>query len=302
LPALLLVAALAAPVLAACGSDPPRPGPAVSGKFGSDPVIAIPAGRPPGRLIVRTLLTGHGRVVRPGDYVLFNVEAKTWAGGRQVADSFTGHTPQGLPLRNALPAWRKLAGQRVGSRVMMVVPPKDGFGPGGDPSALISGTDTVVFVFDVLAAMPPDATPPGTAAAYTAGPGLPSVRWNGRVPVVTVPAGARPPESLVSRVITRGSGPPVTSGETVTVQDVGVVWRTGKVFDSTWRRGFPESFVLGSGQVIPGWEAGLGGLPVGSRVLLVIPPSMGYSAAGDPPYVKTTDTTVFVIDLVSARS
>ncbi|HLX50103.1 MAG TPA: FKBP-type peptidyl-prolyl cis-trans isomerase [Streptosporangiaceae bacterium] len=301
LPSLLLAAALAAPVLlAGCGSDPPRPGPAVSGKFGSDPVITIPAGNPPGQLMVQTLIPGNGPVVRPDDYVLFNVEGKTWAGGRQIANSFTDRTPQGLPLTNAMPAWRKLAGQRVGSRVMMVVPPKDGFGPDGDPSALVSGTDTLVFVFDVLAAMPPDASPPGTAGSYSAGPALPSVRWNGRVPVITVPAGASPPKSLVSRVITRGGGPPVTSGETVTVQDTGVVWRTGKVFDSTWQRGFPQSFLLGSGQVIPGWEAGLGGLPVGSRVLLVIPPTMGYGASGDPPYVKTTDTTVFVIDIVSA--
>lgn len=250
--------------------------------------------------MVQTLLRGNGPVVRPDDYVLFNVEGKTWAGARQVADSFTARAPQGLPLRTALPAWRKLAGQRVGSRVLMVVPPKDGFGRNGDPSALISGTDTLVFVFDVLAAMPPDATPPGTAGSYAAGRRLPSVRWDGHVPLITVPADVSPPKSLVSRVITRGSGPPVTSGETVTVQDTGVVWRTSKVFDSTWQRGFPESFLLGSGQVIPGWEAGLGGLPVGSRVLLVIPPSMGYSASGDPPYVKTTDTTVFVVEIVSA--
>lgn len=252
--------------------------------------------------MVATLTPGKGPVVQPGDYVLFNVEGKTWGGARQVADSFTDRMPQGLPLKNAMPAWRRLAGQRVGSRVMMVVPPRDGFGPNGDPSALISGTDTLVFVFDVLAAMPLDATVPGRASSYDAGPGLPSVRWTAQTPAITIPDGAGPPKSLVSRVITRGSGAPITSGETVTVQDTGVVWRTGKVFDSTWQRGFPESFMLGAGQVIAGWEAGLGGLPVGSRVLLVIPPTMGYGASGDPPYVKTTDTTVFVIDIVSALS
>jgi peptidylprolyl isomerase len=299
----LLALALAAPVLlTACGSSPPRPGLSVSGKFGSDPVITIPAVSPPRQLTVRTLIPGTGPVVRPDDYVLFNVEGKTWAGDRPVADSFTHRTPQGLPLRTAMPAWRRLAGQRVGSRVMMVVPPKDGFGANGDPAALVSGTDTLVFVFDVLGAMLPDATSPGTASPYSAGPGLPDVRWRGQVPVITIPARVKPPKSFISRVITRGSGAPITSGETVTVQDAGVVWRTGKVFDSSWQRGFPESFVLGSGQVIPGWEAGLGGLRVGSRVLLVIPPTMGYAASGDPPYVKTTDTTVFVIDIVSALS
>ncbi len=90
---------------------------------------------------------------------------------------------------------------------------------------------------------------------------------------------------MVRDVLVRGHGRPVRSGDTVVVQDTGVVWRTGKVFDSSWGRGFPESFVLGSGQVIPSWEAGLGGLPVGSRMLLVLPPSLGYGQVGNPPDV-----------------
>jgi len=273
--------------------------PQVSGKFGADPVITIPNGNPSPQLIVRTLMKGDGPVVQPGDYVIFNVEGKVWAGSRQVVDSYTDRAPQGLPLGQALPAWRDLAGQRTGSRVLMVVPPRDGFGPQGDPSATISGTDTLVFVFDVLATMRSDTAVPGPIRNYDA-PGLPVVGWGERGPKITVPDGAKPPKGLVRRIIIRGSGPPILAGQTVTVQDTGVVWRTGQVFDSTWQRGFPESFMLGAGQVIPGWEQGLGGLPAGSRVLLVIPPSMGYGTSGDPPDVKTTDTVVFVIDIVSA--
>jgi hypothetical protein len=48
-------------------------------------------------------------------------------------------------------AWRQLAGQRVGSRVLMVVSPKDHFGRNGDPAALITGSDTLVFVIDIVA-------------------------------------------------------------------------------------------------------------------------------------------------------
>ena len=302
----LLALAVAAPavLLAGCAgpSASPQPGgpvPVISGPFGKDPVVTIPNASPPRQLIVRTLLPGSGPVVRHGDYVVFNVEGKVWAGGRQVADSFTGRTPQGLPLKDAMPAWRDLAGQRVGSRVLMVVPPADGFGRSGDPAALITGTDTLVFVFDVLATMAP-----GSAAArpasYSAGPALPGVRWGPRGPVITVPGSTSPPRTLVRRVMIRGSGPPVLAGDTVTVQDTGVVWRSGKVFDSTWQRGFPESFVLGSGQVLPGWENGIGALPVGSRVLLVIPPALGYGRAGDAPYVGSSDAVVFVIDIVSA--
>jgi peptidylprolyl isomerase len=91
----------------------------------------------------------------------------------------------------------------------------------------------------------------------------------------------------------------VQSGQTVVVQHTGVVWRTGKVFDSSWAREFPESFPLVGGQVIPGWESGLGGLPVGSRVLLVLPPSLGYGRAGHPPDVDGHDTLIFVVDILA---
>ena len=296
---MLSVLLLAVAAAAGCGSDP-GPSPGVSGAFGTDPVVTVPSGRPPGQLFVQTVIPGHGPVIRAGDYVLFNVQGKVWAGDREVVDSYTNRQPQGLPLdsRATLPAWRHLAGQRVGSRVLMVVPPRDGFGRRGDPQANIMGSDTLIFVFDLLGAVPEHSDV--TGRPFQAGPGLPSVTWTAHGPSITVPKAARPPAKLVRDVLVRGHGRPVRSGDTVVVQDTGVVWRTGTVFDSSWARGFPESFVLGSGQVIPGWEAGLGGLPVGSRVLLVLPPSLGYGQAGNPPDVGAHDTLVFVIDILAA--
>ena len=69
---------------------------------------------------------------------------------------------------------------------------------------------------------------------------------------------------------------------------------------SSWARGFCESFLLGAGQVIPGWERGLAGGPAGSRVLLVLPPGLGYGQAGDPPDVDGHDTLIFVVDILAA--
>jgi len=257
-------------------------------------------GTPPADLVVQTLAPGHGPVVDPGDYVLFNVEGKVWAGDRLVVDSFTDRQPQGLPLASALPAWRHLAGQRVGSRVLMVVPPRYGFGRQGDPQANIMATDTLVFVFDVLGTVHRGAHAEGTAVPYHPGPDLPGVAWRPGGPVLTVPSRAAPPARLVSRVLIRGRGRPILNGQTVVAQYTGAVWSSGKVFDSSWQRGFPESFVLGSGQVLAGWEQGLGGVRVGSRVLLIIPPSLGYGQAGDPPDVGATSTTVFVVDILAA--
>ena len=282
-------------LVAGCAATSPPSSPTVTGRFGSDPVISIPNGRPDGKLEVSTVIQGHGPVVRPKDYVLLNVEGKVWAGNRLVVDSFTDRQPQGLPLSTAMPAWRRLAGQRVGSRVMMVVPPRDGFGPGGNPQANIMGSDTLVFVFDVVDTMSRSQAATGRPVPYRSGAvHVTSARR------VSVARGATPPATLRSVVLRRGSGPEIVNGDTVVVQYTGVVWRTGKVFDSSWTRGFPEAFVLGSGQVLAGWEQGLGGRTVGSRVLLTVPPALGYGTTGKPPDVRPTDTLVFVVDIIAA--
>jgi peptidylprolyl isomerase len=289
-----------APALGACGASPANTLPAVAGGFGTDPLISLPAGQPPASLVVRTLSQGAGPVVRPDDYVLFDVEGKVWAGDRLVIDSFTDHQPQGLPLHAGLPAWRRLAGQRVGSRVLEVVPPKDGFGQHGDAAVNVTGADTLVFVFDILAAVPSSAHAGGTSQSYQPQPGLPRITVSAHGPVITVPRRTAPPAHLITRVLVRGHGPVLLSGETVITQFTGVLWRTGAVFDSSWLQREPQAFVLGSSQVIPGWERGLAGQRVGSRVLLVIPPGLGYGKSGNPPLIRGTDTLVYVIDILAA--
>lgn len=296
--ALVLVLCLA-PAVTACGSSSTTL-PVVAGGFGTDPLITLPGAKPPGGLVVRTLSAGSGPVIRASDYVLFDVAAKVWTGDRLVLDTFTSHQPQGLPLSAGLPAWRHLAGQRVGSRVLEVVPPRDGFGRRGDASVNVTGTDTLVFVFDILAAVPSASHASGTAVRGRPGTGLPQVTNSAHGPVVLVPPRAAPPKNLVARVLIAGHGPRLVPGETVVTQFTGVLWRTRAVFDSSWRHGDPQSFVLGSSQVIAGWNRGLAGQRVGSRVLLVIPPGLGYGKAGNPPTITGTDTLVFVIDILAA--
>ena len=74
----------------------------------------------------------------------------------------------------------------------------------------------------------------------------------------------------------------MTKGQTVVVQYTGVNWRTGTVFDSSWQRNQPFSFKIGAtpSQVIPGWDKGLVGQTVGSRVLLIVPQADAYGNAG----------------------
>ena len=93
----------------------------------------------------------------------------------------------------------------------------------------------------------------------------------------------------------------VKSSQELMVQYTGVIWRTKKVFDSSWSRKQPYTTEIGVGQVIKGWDTGLVGQTVGSRVLLVIPPADGYGSAGSPSAgIKGTDTLVFVVDIIAA--
>ncbi len=107
----------------------------------------------------------------------------------------------------------------------------------------------------------------------------------------------------MTTTLVKGNGPKVTKGEYVIAQYVGYIWRTKKTFGSSWSSGSPFGFVIGASpeQVIPGWDKGLEGQTVGSRVMLSIPPAEGYGKAGQSQAgIKGTDTLVFVVDIVDA--
>lgn len=299
---IILFAACAGAGAACSGGGADASLPTVTGAYGADPQIGMPNGAPPGGLVVRTLIAGDGPAVAPDDLALVYVEGKVWAGDREVFDSYTDRQPQSVPLATGgvLPAWRQLAGQRVGSRVLMVVPPAEGFGKAGNSQLNVLGTDTLVFVFDVLSAVPETAAAAGTPAAYDPGASLPRIAQTSAGPKITVPAKAKPPTKLVVDTLIKGTGEPLSNGQTVVVQYTGVVWRSGQVFDSSYQTKTPDSFVLGAGQVIPGWEQGLGGVTVGSRMLLVVPPALAYGDQAEPPYIENDDTLVFVIDVIDA--
>jgi len=298
---LLLGCAAAATACSGGGSDDSSL-PKVTGAYGADPQIAMPNGSPPGGLVVKTLMQGAGPLVTADDLALVYVEGKVWAGDREVFDSYTDRQPQSVPLATGgvLPAWKQLAGQHVGSRVMMVVPPADGFGKQGNSQLNILGGDTLVFVFDLLSTVPETASASGTPQGYAPGARLPKVTEAATGPKITVPAKTGPPAKLVVNTLIKGEGRPLSSGQTVVVQYTGVVWRSGQVFDSSYATKTPDSFVLGANQVIPGWEQGLGGVTVGSRVLLVVPPALAYGDQAEPPYIDDNDTLVFVIDVIDA--
>jgi peptidylprolyl isomerase len=119
-------------------------------------------------------------------------------------------------------------------------------------------------------------------------------------PKVSVPKGA-PPKQLVTNDLEEGSGAEAKAGDGITVQYVGVNYKTGKEFDSSWSRNEPFTFTLGEGLVIPGWEEGFEGMKVGGRRQLVIPPELGYGSTGSPPAIPPNETLVFVVDLEAVK-
>jgi peptidylprolyl isomerase len=119
-------------------------------------------------------------------------------------------------------------------------------------------------------------------------------------PKVTVPKGPAPTK-LVVKEIEAGSGEEAKAGDEVTVQYVGVDYKDGEEFDSSWSREEPFTFTLGEGQVIPGWDQGVAGMKVGGRRELIIPPELAYGKAGSPPAIGPNETLVFVIDLLEVN-
>lgn len=104
------------------------------------------------------------------------------------------------------------------------------------------------------------------------------------------------PSKLVVKDIVKGKGRPAKKGDTLTVQYAGWLYDNGQPFDASWDRGEPFQFQLG-GQVIDGWNKGMAGMREGGRRELIVPPDMGYGAAGSPPTIPPNAALVFVVDL-----
>lgn len=107
-----------------------------------------------------------------------------------------------------------------------------------------------------------------------------------------------PPKDLKVKVLKEGDGAKLQKGDALTANYLGQLW-DGKVFDNSWDRGQPATFEIGTGKVVKGWDEGLVGQKLGSRVELVIPPDKGYGEQGQGEQIPPKSTLVFVVDLKS---
>jgi peptidylprolyl isomerase len=104
------------------------------------------------------------------------------------------------------------------------------------------------------------------------------------------------PSGMYYRDITIGTGATLVSGRRVGMQYIGAL-ADGTVFAPS----APYSFILGTGEVIPGWDLGIPGMKIGGRRQLIIPPDLAYGASGSPPVIPGNAVLVFTVDAVSTQ-
>lgn len=102
------------------------------------------------------------------------------------------------------------------------------------------------------------------------------------------------------QIIQKGNGTKATKGKKVSVHYSGAL-TNGMVFDSSYKRKQPIDFVLGIGQVIPGWDEGIQLLQVGDKARFVIPSDLAYGSRGAGGVIPPNATLVFDVELMDVK-
>lgn len=315
-----LAALLTVPALlftAACGSDDDSKGEAaadvaqVEGKVGEKPEISEPeGGEPSQKTVTRTVVQGSGSAIKASDFVRLDWTVKKWGGDEELGGTWGAQqggagTPKQQSVEQVGKQSRQLPakvldavkGKKAGSRVLVQGTAGDLIGEGLNPQSGITAKDVLIWVVDPVGAAAVDAK--GEVEGEQAAPeaGMPQVKApSQKAATITVPKGVKPPKELKEQVLIKGDGKKVEAGQGLVAQYTGIKWEDGKKFDSSWDHGGATAFQIGTGAVVQGWDQGLVGKNVGDRVLLVIPPSLGYGA--DPQSELAKNTLVFVVDIL----
>ncbi|MFF4776266.1 FKBP-type peptidyl-prolyl cis-trans isomerase [Microtetraspora fusca] len=276
----------------------------VTGQADQKPTLTFPAGKPSLTSSSQKIIEGSGDPAKEGDVLTAKVTVFNWDGkeNKSPGSDYDQGKSEFVTVSQQLPKalYQALEGAKPGGRVLAVIA-KDNLTEDQVTNAKQQGTDfttsSQVLVVDVLARAPKAAqgaaTDPGVNGVKIVNPG------DDKAPTLTTKTDAKPPKGLVVKTVIEGKGPKVTADQTVLAHYTGKIWGTDKQFDSSWERGEPSTFALN--QVVKGWSQGLTGVPVGSRVLITIPPELGYGKEGNPQGgIKGTDTLVFVVDVLGA--
>lgn len=247
----------------------------------------------------RTIVAGDGSALGDGDSALVHFWIGNGSTQAKATSSYDAGKAELFTLsKNLNPLLvDALTGATVGSRVAVTSSASEVFGTTGNPTLGIGAKDSVLLVIDVVSAV--EAAPSGAAAqapswmpAITPATGDPAAFDFTGIPQ---PAGKFRKATLLA-----GKGERVRKGMTVAVNYLGQVYGGAMPFDESYTKA-PIAFGIGVGQVIPGWDKQVVGSTVGSRIVIEVPPKLGYGAAGNSQAgIKGTDTLYFVIDILGA--
>jgi peptidylprolyl isomerase len=179
-----------------------------------------------------------------------------------------------------------VVGMLPGEKRRLIIPPDLAYGATGHGTA-IPANATLVFDIDLVGTGTPTPTPGPTPAPFP-----PTVTGD----TITTPSG------LQYIIVTPGTSDVTADpGEKITVNYTGWLKDAGTLFDSSLKPGrTPYLFVLGQGKVIKGWDEGVAGMKVGESRRLIVPPDLGYGAAGSQPIIPPNATLIFDIQLLDA--
>jgi peptidylprolyl isomerase len=302
--------------LAACGSDDSEGGEETSGSaasgsisgleitgdFGKEATVTVD-GLDVSEAETDVVIEGDGAEVGDDTALKYRFAVAKGADGAEVLSNFTQPEPESLTVADQPPAIKDaIEGTTIGSRVVLAAPVSDVLGEQGAPQAGLAPEDDVVFVFDLIEeAAQPLAGPEGTEVDPPAD--APAVVTDGDT--VTgldfSDAPAKASDELQVIPLVEGEGDPIKQGDNVTVNYYGAVYGEDKPFDSSFERGEPTAFPLTEGGLIDGWVQGLEGVTVGSRVMLIVPPELGYGDQDQGEDIPANSTLVFVIDVLGAN-
>jgi len=116
------------------------------------PTITVPDSDPPAELVVQPLIEGDGAVVETGQTITVHYTGVIWDTGAVFDSSWESGSPATFEIGtgSVIAGWDEgLVNQKVGSQILLVIPPAKGY-PDGSPDGSIKGTDTLVFVVDIL--------------------------------------------------------------------------------------------------------------------------------------------------------
>lgn len=255
----------------------------VEGEVGQESTATFTAPLEIATLQTSVIEEGSGDPVASGDLVTYALTAFDSETGEKLgAIGYDGNPILPVQISPENPIGQILGCATPGTRVVVAYPPADP-NPGQ------------VYVFDFLETVPTAAWGEPQEPAE----GLPTVTLaDDGAPTIEVPGGDAPAE-LELETLKKGDGVTVEPGDTVLVQYTGVKWSDGSVFDSSWENGAPVSFQTNA--VVDGFRQALEGQTVGSQVLVVIPPALGYGEAGSSENELAGETLVFAVDILGTQ-